>query len=212
MLFFLALSALAAATFGSVMVYQRGIAGRLPASTRAALPARTASAPPGRPSAEASLESLDVGDIVQDGDLDFVVVGVVRYREEREQWSVVRLDGGGTEQRWLEVRMSGGALEARFFVPVTDAPTFGALGGGLTYRGRPFSLVGRGDARVSVVGETADRRDALLKYVRYASPGGDTLVVEEEGGQKRALFGTAVPPSSLAVLGGELNRARDSEV
>lgn len=202
MLFLLALSCLAAATVGSVVVYQKGTTKRLrEGDGRGALP--QLKAPDPREGHEATLDALRPGDVVLDGDDDFVVQGAVRYREERDTWSLFFLDGGN-EERLLEVRKRGGALVTTFFSVVEDAPIFGQLGTGLTYRGKPFSLDARGDARTQVEGEAGDRAGALLKYARYAGPGGETLVVEEEGVAKRALFGHQVPPDSLSIYGGEL--------
>jgi Domain of unknown function (DUF4178) len=210
-LFLLALSCLAVATAGSVYAYQRGAARRLPAGARAALPGdATAKEPPAPERGEATLETLALGDIVQDGDIDFQACGVLRYREERETWALWRLDAGA-EQRWLEVRRRGGQTHAAFFELVDDAPLFGQLGAGLTYRSKPFAVAARGDARTSAEGDVGERRGALLKYARYTGPGGEALVVEEEGGVKRAWFGRSVPPSSLTLLGGELVRARDAD-
>jgi Domain of unknown function (DUF4178) len=210
-LFLLALSCLAVATVGSVYVYQRNVAGRLPAGARAALPARgdeRAAAESAR--TEATLETLALGDIVQDGDLDFVVEGALRYREERDAWGLFSLDAGN-EQRWLEVRRYGGQTTAAFLELTTDAPLFGQLGAGLTYRGKSFTVSARGDARTTLEGDVGARTGGILKYARYTGPGGELLVVEEEAGVRRAWFGRSVPPSSLAILGGELVRARDAE-
>lgn len=202
MLFLLALSCLAAATVGSVVVYQRGSARRLrEGDGRGALPAPKVDP---RGSQEATLDALRVGDVILDGDDDFVVQGAVRYKEERDAWDLFFLDGGA-EQRLLEVRKKGGALVTTFFEIVEDAPIFGALGSGLTYRSKPFSLEARGDARTHVEGDAGTRAGAILRYARYAGPGGETLLVEEEGAQKRALYGHQVPPSSLSIYGGEMS-------
>ena len=197
MLLFLALSCLAAAALGSVAVYQKG------AQNRLAAPDGTARLPPkGTPGEmkrpEVTLETLEHGDVVLDGNDDYVVVGTLGYREEQDQWLFFVLDAG-TTRRFLEVKAKSGVTHVAFFDVVDDAPIHGQLGNGLTYRERPLSVDARGDARTSAKGETAGRGAGLLKYARYAGPGGALLVVEEEGAAKRAYYGSVVPPDALTI-------------
>lgn len=197
MLLFFALSCLAAAALGSVAVYQRGAQNRLlaPDGTARLPPKGIVSFPP-RP--EPTLETLQLGDAILEGADDYVVVGTLAYREEADGWQVHVLDAGAT-RKYLEVRSKRGVLNAALLDIVDDAPIHGQLGTGLTYRGRPLALDARGDARVTVSGETDERGAGLLKYARYTGPGGALLVVEEEGTTKRALFGQSVPDSSLTI-------------
>lgn len=203
MLLFLALSCLAAAAVGSVVVYQRGAANRLAgADGTARLPPRSIPTGPGgdgprRP--EPTLDTLQHGDVVLDGTEDYVVVGTLAYREEQDLWMVHPLDAGAT-QRFLEVRKKGGVLQVALLDSVDDAPIHGQLSGGLTYRGKPLTLDARGDARVVPSGDTGDRdQQALLRYARYSGPGGALLIVEEEGPVRRAYYGNLTPPSSLQI-------------
>jgi hypothetical protein len=210
--FLFAITALVAATLGSVVVYQRGAQARLgaPTSSPAQLPRRASrerkraeDAP--APAAETTLETLDLGDVVEHADDDWVVAGAVRYREESDAWALFVLDGG-TQKQLLEVTRKGG-VQAAFLDVVTDAPTFGVLYQGLTYRAQPYTLQARGDARVTVQGDVVDRRDGTLHYHRYTGPGGALLVIEEEGSARRAYAGHVVPTSTLAFMSGEFNRA-----
>jgi hypothetical protein len=200
-LLFLALSCLAAAAVGSVVVYQRGASSRLAgADGTARLPARTEASvgeEPRRP--EPTLETLQHGDIVLDGNDDYVVVGTLTYREEQDSWTLHVLDAGA-RRRFLEVRRRRGVLEVALLDAVGDAPVHGQLVGGLTYRGKPLTLDSRGDARVQPGGDTDDRgHPALLRYARYSGPGGALLLVEEEGVTRRAYHGHEAPPSSLQI-------------
>ncbi len=194
MLLFLALSCLAAAALGSVAIYQRGAHHRLAAADGTArLPPKSE---PQRP--EVTVETLQHGDVVLEGTDDYVVIGTLAYREEQDAWSVHVLDAGAA-RRFLEVRKRGGVLRTALFDAVEDAPIHGHLGNGLTYRDKPLTVEARGDARVAVSGEAAERAPGLLKYSRYAGPGGALLVVEEEGAEKRAYFGAAVPVDGLTI-------------
>jgi hypothetical protein len=196
-LLFFALSCLAAAALGSVLVYQRSAAERLGAPDGTArLPPKSQPAVPAR--SEPTVETLQPGDVVLDGNEDYVVIGALSYREEQDSWSVFFLDAGAT-RRLLEVRTKGGVASASLLDLVEDAPIHGQLGSGLTYRGKPLTLEARGDARTQPSGETGGRSAALLKYARYAGPGGALLVVEEEGAHKRALYGHALPTSSITI-------------
>src|SRR5687768_2186681 len=100
-LLFFALSCLAAAALGSVVVYQRGAQNRLlaPDGTARLPPKGTVTLPP-RP--EATLETLQIGDAVLEGSDDYVVAGTLGYREEADAWQVHVLDAGAA-RRYLEV-------------------------------------------------------------------------------------------------------------
>lgn len=212
-LFFFALSCLAAATFSSVALYQKGERRRLApggggVDPRLLLPfdgavEKPASQPPTR-TGEPTLENLQRGDIVEDGNDDFVVVGTVAYREERDTWALHILDGGLT-QRFLEVRRRGGTLDVAFVERAMGLPT-GQLFDGLTFQGQGFQLEVRGDARTTVDGETAGLGTGVIAYARYGGAGGALLLVEDEGAARRAFVGSRMPASSLSLMSGELNR------
>lgn len=222
MLFFLALSALAAATFGSVVLYQRGDKKRLEgiADPRLLLPEKAEavkkkdpkakSAPP-KPSEDPTLETLARGDIVADGDDDWVVTGTIGYREEKETWQLHALEGGN-RRRYLEVRSRDGGVDVAFVDLVSGLPS-GQLMQGLTFQGQSFQLEVRGDARTSVDGDVAFAggrvsSGGVLAYARYGGAGGALLLVEDEGpAPRRAFLGARVPASSLVLMSGELNRS-----
>ena len=164
MLFFLALSALAAASFGSVVIYQRGEKRRLAAGgvadPRLLLAEKNAARVKVKSAAtttalEPTLETLTQGDVVVDGDDDWLVTGTVAYREENDRWAMHALDGGA-RSRFLEVRARGGILDVAF-IDLVDGLPAGQLLQGLTFRGQSFNLDGRGDARTSVDGDVGTR-------------------------------------------------------
>jgi hypothetical protein len=210
MLFFLALSCLAAATLGSVVFYQRGQSKLLEGGPLPALPPPVGMASEKgarRPATvDPTLDTLMVGDVVLHGDDDWIVAGTVTYREERDVWWLHLLEGG-TQRRWLEVRQRGRSQgaphEATLLDVVADAPTFGQVYGGLSFRGLPLSLESRGDARIAVAGDVEGRREALVRYSTYSGPGGAVLQIEEEGQTRRALFGQRVTTAALSFMPGE---------
>ena len=221
MLFFLALSALAAATFGSVVLYQRGEQKRmhggadprllLPGKKEKADPKSKGKSTPPKPSEDPTLETLARGDIVVDGDDDWVITGTVRYREERENWQLHALEGGN-RKRFLEVRSREGNIEVAFVDAVSGLPS-GKLLQGVTFQGQGFQLEVRGDARTVVEGDVSApgarvSSGGSLAYARYGGPGGALLLVEDEGASpRRAFLGARLPTSSLTLMSGELNRS-----
>ncbi len=146
---------------------------------------------------------MQQGDIVDDGEQDYVVTGSVRYREERDTWALHALDGGA-RQRFLEVRRRGGGLDAAFVDLASGLPS-GQLFEGLTFQGRSFSLEVRGDAKTSIDGEVKGRSGGLVAYARYGASGA-LLLVEDEGAARRAYVGERITPSSLSLMSGEYNR------
>ncbi len=219
MLFFLALSALAAATFGSVVLYQRGEKNRLDgrvADPRLLLPERKKKEPKvkradpaaPKPSEDPTLQTLARGDIVVDGNDDWLVTGSIAYREEKDTWQLHALEGGN-KRRFLEVRARDGGVDVAFVDPVNGLPS-GTLLQGLTFQAQSFHLEVRGDARTVVDGDVGAgvSSGGVLAYARYGGGGGALLLVEDEGPVRRAFLGNRVPASSLTLMSGELNRSQ----
>ena len=178
-------------------MYQRGAQNRLGAPDGTArLPPKGTPGEPKR--GEVTLESLQHGDAVLDGNDDYVVIGTLGYKEEQDAWLFYVLDAGAA-RRFLEVRSKSGVQQVALFDVVDDAPIHGQLGNGLTYRNKPLSVDARGDARTTATGDTDGRSPSLLKYARYTGPGGALLVVEEEGATKRAYYGHSMPPDGLTI-------------
>lgn len=195
MLWLLALSLLSAATLGSVLAYQRGMAERLEAGPRRkALPPRADEA-----ATERTLQTLQVGDVVVHGDEDWLIVGTATYREEDDVWWVHQLDDG-QRRRLMEVRDRGG-WTVTMLEPATDVPTFGQLGRGITFRQQPYQLARRGDARVSTDGEVITKA-GILQYATYHGPGGAYLNLEDRDGERRAFAGATVEPTGLMLMPG----------
>lgn len=197
MLLFLALTALGVVTLGSVIAYQRGAQARLRAGQGfAALPPHEE-----EPVTERTLETLRVGDVIVHGEQDWLIVGTCTYREEQDVWWLHVVDSG-RERRWFEVRRRDGWV-ASFFDEATDVPPRGQLYDGLTHKGLPFRLVRRGDARVTLDGDTGERRAGLLRYATYEGPGGGYLNVEEANGERTSLSGERVVAEGLLLMPGE---------
>lgn len=202
MLWLLALSLLSAATLGSVLAYQRGMAERLGPGGGAP---RQLPAPTEAHATERTLQTLRPGDVVVFGDDDWLITSTATYREEEDTWWVHVLDDGN-EQRFMEVRERE-EWTVTLLESADDVPTFGSLGLGLTYRAQPYRLTRRGDARVSVDGDSgADSKSitgGLIRYATYSGPGGAHLNVEERDEVRRAYAGEEVAESGLMLMPGE---------
>lgn len=211
MLFLLSLSLLSVVTLGSVVAYQRGAHKRLDeglgADRRRLL---TASSPPAPPATDRTLDTLQVGDVVVDGDEDWLIIGTLTYQEEEERWCWHHLDSG-RHHRWLEVRPRGGH-RACFWEPAADLPAFGQLPNGLTHRGVPYRLWRRGDARVTADGEVGARAAGTLRYTIYEGPGGAMLHVEDGDGARRAYGGTRTQGAGLMFMPGERPTAPEEDL
>ncbi len=194
------------ATVGSVVVYQRQATARLKGKdTLAALPA------PQEPASERTFETLQAGDVVVWGEQDWVVKQRVVYDEEGDLWWLYVLDDGNAskERRYLEARRQDGT-EVALLTRADDAPLFGQLGQGLTFRGDPFLLDTRGDAflsldtRTDAAGIVAGR----LSYSRYKGPGGLWLIIEEQAGVRRAYAGELVAKKTFSLMPGNVASTR----
>jgi hypothetical protein len=198
MLLFFTLAALSVVTVGSVVVYQRTSQRRLlGGAERRALPAHEP-----EPAEERSLETLRPGDVIVEGNADWLIVGTLTYREEREVWWLHRAQGD-RGHRLFEVRQREG-WTAAWLEPASDVPAHGQLYDGLTHKGLPFRLSKRGDARVTVDGDVGESGSGLLRYATYEGPGGLLLNVEDrEGETRRALSGERVVAEGLMLMPGE---------
>lgn len=197
MLFLLALGALGFATLGSVLAYQRGVQARLLASeTVGALPPAQK-----EPVTDRTLDTLRVGDVIVQGDADWLIVGTRTYREEQDVWWLHLVDSG-KERRWFEVRRRDGWVAA-FFEDALDVPPRGQLYDLLTHKGLPYRLVRRGDARVTLDGDAGPRRGGLVRYATYEGPGGGYLNVEEDDAGRTSLSGERVVGEGLLLMPGE---------
>lgn len=202
-LFLLALSVLSVATVGSVVVYQRQATARLKGKDA---PLALAAPPP--PAVERTFESLQAGDVVVCGDEDWIVRQRAEYDEEGERWWLYALDAGDSAsvRRFLEVRRQDGTEVAMLSV-AEDAPLFGQLGQGLTFRRDPYILQARGDARLLLDTrvDAAGLKEGRLSYSRYEGPGGLRLIIEEQGGQRRAYAGELVAKKTFSLMPGDIS-------
>ena len=138
-----------------------------------------------------TLETLRVGDVILEGERDWLITGTLAYVEEEDRWWLHHIEDAG-QTRWLEVRARSSNYRSAFFEPATDIPDFGQLYDGLTHKGLPFRLTRRGDARVTADGEVQGRQSGVVKYTLYEGPGGGLLSIEQWGTERISLSGESV--------------------
>ncbi len=193
----LALSLLGAATVASVVAYQRTAQRLPPAQERQA---RLLLEPePEGPAEEKTLATLSVGDVIVDGDEDWLITGTLHCKEEQDLWRRHRVYSGN-EEAWFDVYKDG-TWQAAFMRTADDLPAFGSLMSGLTYRGMPFRLKRRGDCRVRREGDAAALAE-VVQYTWYEGPGGHRLYVEESAGTRQAFTGARVLEDGLSLMEG----------
>lgn len=190
----LTMTLLGAATLGSVVAYQRAERARVLAT----------SAPkgllPGATPVEKTPATLGPGDVVLDGNEDWLVNASVTYVEENERWWRHHLEDGH-KQSHLEVHKRDGFAVA-FVTLVDDVPLHGQLMDGLTFRGQAFRLERRGTAQRTARGLPTEL-PPIVQYAHYASRSDHVLVVEEDRAGRRAYFGQRVPLGTLSLMPGE---------
>lgn len=201
MLLLLTFAAVSAAALGSVVLYQREAQRRLSGAPEGAARSLPAPRPPTGPAIDRELHTLQLGDVVLEGDEDWLLVGTVHYREEEERWFLHRMEGG-RRQRWLYVRAMP-AWQALWLEDADDAASFGRLADALTFRARTLELWRRGDAGLRVEGEVMDRSAGQVHYSVYCGHGGEVLVIEQIAEHRRAMAGTRILEGSLTLMPGE---------
>ena len=157
------------------------------------------------PVQERTFETLMPGDVVLEGNDDWLIVASCTYREEADTWWLHALEDG-ERKRFLEVRHLDG-LQVSFLQPAPDVPTFGELFSGLTYHKQSYRLKRRGDARTTLSGQVegsalAPLHQGHIKYTVYVGPGDLVLNVEEHDETRLAFAGERVLTSTLSLMPG----------
>ncbi len=162
---------------------------------------------------ERGIDDLRVGDVVQYDGRDFLVEGVVAYDEDGHRWTAARMVDA-SDVRWVVVGL--GRAGTRASVRLVQVDPAIELSGyppeTIDAGGIRFALENRGTASARLAGELGDlpgkRAETGLETIercrwwRYEGPGSDTLVVEQWGGEYRALRGQRLPDGVLELIPG----------
>ncbi|HTM21340.1 MAG TPA: DUF4178 domain-containing protein [Kofleriaceae bacterium] len=162
---------------------------------------------------ERGIDDLRVGDVVQYDSRDFLVEGLVSYDEDGHRWSASRIVDAA-DVRWVIVGLgrAGTRASVRMVKVDPDIELSGYPPEAIDAAGIRFALENRGTASAKLAGDLGDlpgkRTETNLETIercrwwRYEGPGTDTLVVEQWGGEYRALRGERVPDGVLELIPG----------
>lgn len=160
---------------------------------------------------ERTIKDLRVGDVLQYGNADWVVEGVVEYDEDGHRWIAGRMMDG-KDTRWIVVGMERlGPMKIRLMqvdaeYELSGYPPEVIIAGDVRH-----SLERRGTASARFVGEIGPLIGALKKsgatvercrWWRYEGPGDETLIVEQWGGEYRVLRGTRLVDGMIELIPG----------
>jgi hypothetical protein len=180
----------------------------LPGAERKALP----SAASGARLLERTLRDLRAGDIVVYGGRDYLVEGVISYDEDGHRWPGGRIiDGGDT--KWLVVGFERiGPTSVRLLRIDEELELAGYPPEALVVGGVRYALDRRGTASARFQGDVgrlpgsdAPRPAETVERCRwwlYEAAGDDTMIVEQWGGEYRALRGQKLSPTVVELIPG----------
>jgi hypothetical protein len=161
---------------------------------------------------ERGVRDLRVGDVIQHSGRDYLVEGVVHYDEDGHRWLAGRL-ADGSDVRWLLVGMErAGPGALRLLVTDTEVEVSGYPPETIHADGKRYNLEKRGTATARIEGDAgmlggkqiglAPESVSRCRWWRYEAAGSDCLIVEQWGGEYRALRGGAVGPVDLEMIPG----------
>lgn len=160
---------------------------------------------------ERGLDKPRVGDVLTYDGHDYLVEGVLAYDEDGHKWNGVRVTDGENE-RWVVLGVERvGELTARMVdidkeMEITGYPPETLIAGGTRY-----ALDKRGTASAKFSGEVGRIPGAKAqqpghvercRWWLYNSTGDETLLLEQWGGEYRALRGNLIHPGLIEMIPG----------
>jgi hypothetical protein len=160
------------------------------------------------PLVERTIFTMEVGDIVQYLDTDWVVEGRLTYDVGDYEWYEYMLQDGDRIS-WLSVdeddRVEVALLEPKERLEVGKTPPEQ-----LVYEGETYHCVESGMASMSRTGTTLRRMAERCRYFDYEGPGDRVLSVEDWNGDIQVTAGWRINPRMLTILPGSGNRVYGS--
>jgi hypothetical protein len=148
---------------------------------------------------EHPVKRLKVGDVVSLVGTDFIVQGVLRFREGGFEWVEYKL-ADATDIRWLEVE-DDDELWIALYKEVDDLRITGPRPPErLVYQGETYELEEQGYATMRKEGEVGRRALPECRYYDYEGPGDHVLSIEQWGENFEVSVGTRVSPYSVEVF------------
>ncbi len=166
---------------------------------------------PGASMIERGLRELRVGDVVTYDGKDFLVEGVLGYDEDGHTWIGGKLTDGA-DARWMIIGIERlGQLQARMLTEDSQLELAGYPPETILAENKRYNLEKRGTATVRLSGEIGTlagakttRPDTVerCRWWLYNGTDDDTLIVEQWGGEYRALRGKIAPADHLDLIPG----------
>lgn len=159
---------------------------------------------------ERGVGDLRLGDVISRDERDWIVEGLLLYDEDGHRWSAGRLVDVDDE-RWLVVGMDrSGTASAQWLSVAPDIEVGSYPPDTIVTADKRFPLDKRGNATVKIVGAGGDlpggavgkAQVARCRWWRYQAPGTDCILIEDWGGDFRALRGQTLRFSDLGFMPG----------
>ncbi|MGK7940477.1 MAG: DUF4178 domain-containing protein [Crocosphaera sp.] len=159
---------------------------------------------PELPSAKRNIFNLQIGDIVQYLDRDWVVEGRLIYEEDGDTWLEYMLQDGD-DIRWLSVEEDD-VVEVAFLEPNNQLDIAGKLPKTFNFADENYTRVNSGKANMSREGNIVRRKTQKCKYYDYESDNGKVLSIEFWGETLEVTVGEKINPRSLNIFPGDGSR------
>ncbi|MCC5896795.1 MAG: DUF4178 domain-containing protein [Phormidium sp. BM_Day4_Bin.17] len=153
---------------------------------------------------ERSIFTLQVGDIVEYMEEDWVVQGKLVYDDNGYQWQEYLLQDGD-RIRWLAVEEDD-EVQVSWLTPTDDLEITGIPPKQLQFEGNQYRCIESGEASMSRQGMTLNRDSKRCQYSDYRGPGNQVISIENWDGDIEVTIGTIIRPSELLLLPGDGQR------
>jgi hypothetical protein len=169
------------------------------------------------PSLERTVFTLEIGDIVQYMDTDWVVEGRLTYEDDGYSWFEYLLQNGdspigdsfASHIRWLSVdeddRVEVFLLEPNNQLEVSKEPPKQ-----LTFEGETYRCVESGIATMTRIGTTLRRTAERCRYFDYEGAENRVISLEDWNGDIEVTVGQRINPRMLTLLPGTGSRVYGS--
>lgn len=152
------------------------------------------------PSLKRNVFNLQIGDIVQYMERDWVVEGKLIYEESGFSWSEYMLQDGD-DLRWLSVEEDD-TVEVQWLEPTQVLDISGEPPPELTFAGETYYRQGSGVANMKRIGTVQRRNAEKCRYYDYEGEGENVLSIEDWDGEIEVTVGRTIRPSDLSLLPG----------
>lgn len=156
------------------------------------------------PPLERTVFTLQIGDIVEYMDVDWVVEGKLTYEDKGYTW-IEYLLRDSDRVKWLSVDEDD-LVEISLLEPTDSLEITGEPPQQLIFAGETYKCVEAGSARMSRTGATLQRKAQHCRYFDYTGPGNKVLSIEDWNGEMEVTVGQTIRPSMLTLLPGDGRR------